>query len=58
VTDQDVRRQMADEIASELQTRAEEINFRSRGLPHEEWLLHVGMARGLERAAELGRRSE
>ena len=59
-TDRDLRREVADEIASVLETRADEITTRSKGLRGDEFWVHVGLARGYhlaaEKAAQIGRK--
>lgn len=56
MSDQDIRREMADEIASALESRADEITVRSKGLSGEELWLHVGLARGFKQAADMAAR--
>lgn len=53
MTDRDVRRDTADEIASLLETRSEQVTAHSKGLRGDEFWLAVGMARGLSQAAVL-----
>ena len=53
MTDRDVRRETADEIASALDDRSDHITSRSKGLEDGEFWLYVGMARGFKQAAEI-----
>lgn len=53
MTDRDARREMADEIASALETRADLISTRSKGVGGDEFWVHVGLARGFKLAAEV-----
>jgi hypothetical protein len=53
VTDQDVRRETADEIASALESQADLILARIEGLADEDRWLNVALARGYKRASEL-----
>jgi hypothetical protein len=60
VTDRDIRRETADEIASALEDRADQITARSKGLTGDEFWVHVGLARGFklaaDKAAQIGRK--
>lgn len=53
MSDRDTRREMADTIASALESRADIITTRSAGLTGDEFCLHVGLARGFKQAAEM-----
>ena len=53
MSDRDVRRETADEIASALETRMEAVTAHGKGLRGEEFWLHAGMVRGLKQASEL-----
>jgi hypothetical protein len=53
VTDRDVRRETADEIAAALEDRSDQITARSKGLQGDEFWVHVGLARGFKQAAEV-----
>lgn len=60
MTDRDVRRETADEIASALEDRADRATAASKGLTGEQFWACVGLARGLklaaDRAAQIGRK--